>query len=165
MGAVDTLAPTSFDPARYVKDFESAWNRKDPDAFLQHYAENVEFQDPAAPKLQRGKEAARTSLRGWFEAFSEMQIRLTQNVVNDRNVALLYECNGRHTGELEIGPGERIPPTNKSARVQVAEFTTLGPDGKVVKTIALMDSAKLLQQLGVMPTPGAGQAVGRQPVR
>lgn len=146
-----------FDPVRYSKDLESAWNLKNPDLFVPHHAENVELQDPMAPGVRRGKDAVRERLRAWSEAFSELDVRLLQSVVQDRNVALLYECTGRHTGELEIGPGERIPPTNKRAAIQFAEFITLGAEGKIVKATLMLDSGKLLQQLGVLPAPGSPQ--------
>jgi len=153
-----------FDAQRYVKDFETAWNRNDPEALLQHFAENVEFQDPLSPTPRRGREAARENMRAWFGAFTEMEIRLVESVVSDDRAALLYQCTARHTGELQIAPGERIPATNKRATVDLAEFDALDAQGRIVRTRAMFDSGRLMQQLGLMPAAGSTQQPpGRKP--
>jgi ketosteroid isomerase-like protein len=150
------VTPT-FDPTRYVKDFETAWNAKDLDGAVKHHADEVELQDPLTGQTMRGKDKARENARGWFDAFSEMEMRLLQSAVQERQAAVLYECKGRHTGDLQIGGGETIPATNKRVTVLVSEFLTLGSDGKVTKDLVLLDSGKMLQQLGVIPAPGAAQ--------
>lgn len=148
----------TFDANRYVKEFESAWNTKDPEPLMKWSAPDVEFQDPRSDRTTRGQSAIRESSKQWFDAFSEMKIELKQSTVSGNNVALLYRCAGRHTGELEMAPGERVPATNKPAVVDVAEFITLNNEGKIVRDVAIMDSAKLLMQLGLMPgTQAAGQ--------
>lgn len=162
-GAVSKVA-TSFDANRYVKDFERAWNAKDPSINLANYADNVELRDPISSEPLRGKEKAMENTKAWFEAFSEMEIRLKESVVQGSKAALLYECTGRHTGDFHLAPGETIPATNKRASVEVTEFVTLDAQGKVTKDVVLMDSGKLLTQLGIIPQPGATQAGGKRTV-
>lgn len=158
------VASTRFDATQFVSDFQQAWNAKDPQAFVsKYYAGNVEFTDPSG-QPKRGADALRSTLEAWFSAFSEMSIKATQTIQSGEEVAILQRCKGRHTGELQIMPGERIPATNKTAEVDVAEFVRLDAQGKIVRDVAIMDSAQLLMQLGVLP--GAAQdAASRRTVQ
>ena len=147
---------TRFDPQTYVNDLQKSWNQKDAQGFItKHYDANVEFTDPSG-KPQRGTGPLRTTLDAWFGAFSEMKIQLVETVQTGNNVAMIQRCSGRHTGDFEVSPGEKIPATNKTATVDVADFVRINDQGKVVHEIVVLDTGRLLMQLGVMP--GAGQA-------
>lgn len=39
-------------------------------------------------------------------------------------VALRIEGHARHTGALELAPGSRLPATNRTFRMEIAEFLT-----------------------------------------
>jgi ketosteroid isomerase-like protein len=149
------MTANPFDTKSFVADFERAWNAKDPQVVIsKYYDANVEFTDPTG-KVERGTSALAKNLSGWFGAFSEMKISLTQSVQNGNDIALVQQCKGRHTGELEVAPGERVPATNKTAVVDVAEFIRLNNEGKIVRDLNIFDSARLLMQLGLLP--GASQ--------
>jgi len=153
---------TRFDAKEYVRDLERAWNDKNADAFIQkHYDANVEFTD-ANGKPQRGQQAFRSTLDAWFKAFSEMKIDVTQAVQNGNDVAILQRCKGRNTGELAMIPGEApLPATNKTGEVAVAGFLRLNDQGKIVRDVAILDTASLLTQLGHMPGPGQAKVTGK----
>lgn len=144
-----------FDPQAYVNDLQATWNKKDGQGFIsKHYDANVEFTDPSG-KPQRGAGALRATIDAWFGAFSEMKIQLVETVQSGNNVAMIQRCTGRHTGDFEVAPGEKIPATNKTATVDVADFVRINDQGKVVHEIVVLDTGRLLMQLGVMP--GGGQ--------
>lgn len=155
------MQTSRFDAKQFVTDFERAWNEKDAQTMItKYYDSNVEFTDPSG-KPQRGADALRKSTEGWFGAFSEMKITVKQIVQNGNDVAILQHCRGRNTGELEVSPGERIPATNKTAEVEVAEFIRLNDQGKIVRDVAILDTAQLLMQLGVLPGPDQKATTGR----
>lgn len=154
--------PTSrFDPKQYVMDFERAWADRDMAPMIQKYYDaNVEFNDPTG-KPQRGTDALKQVAESWFNAFSEMTITLTQSVQSGNEHALLQRFRGRHTGELEMAPGERIPATNKPAEIEVAEFIRVNDAGKIVRDAVVLDTGQLLMQLGLLPSPGQQATMGR----
>jgi hypothetical protein len=148
---------TRFDAERYVSDLERAWNDKDTSGFVsKYYDNNVEFTDPNG-KPQRGATALRGIMDSWVGAFGEMKIKITRTIQNGNDVAILQSFTGRHTGEFEIAPGERVPATNKTATVDVAEFVKVNDQGKIVHDVTILDNARLLMQLGLLPGPGQPQ--------
>lgn len=161
---IPVIGMASFDPSRYMKDFETAWNAKDPQLAVQAYADNVEFYDPLTGQAVRGKEKGAENARTWFAAFSEMSFRVRSSVVQGNQVAILYDATGRHTGDFQIAPGESIPATNKTATVPMSEFLTLDANGKITRDVVVMDSGKLLMGLGIIPQPGAAQPAGKRMV-
>lgn len=151
-----------FDGRQFIKDFEVAWNKKDASSVITKYYEpNVEYSDPSTGKLQRGTDALRKTTDAWFNAFSEMRLEVTQLIQSGNDIAILQHCKGRNTGELEMSPGERLPATNKTVEIDVAEFVKINEQGKVVRDVVIMDSALLMMQLGHMPAPGQAQVTGR----
>ena len=141
-----------------MTDFERAFNEKDIESVLHYYDPNVEIPDPTNPgKTVRGLDTFRQFLQSWADGFSETKLEATQIVQNGKDVAILQRCRGRHTGEFEITPGERVAATNKTVDFEVAEFVKLNEQGKIVRDVGIMDQALLMRQLGLMPTPGAKQ--------
>ena len=94
----------------------------------------------------------------WSGAFSEMDIQVRDVVESGNNVAILFEAKGRHTGEIELAPGETVPATNKVVKMDVAEFLTIDRNGKIARDHTIFDMAGMMTQLGLLPSPqGATQ--------
>lgn len=142
---------TTFDARAFVKDFVNAIDRKDPESVLHYYADNVELTDPTTPQPLRGKDGIRKNLEQWGSAMSETSVEIKEALTSGNKAVVLFEARGRHTGELELGPGERIPATNKPVRLEMANFLTLDNQGKVTKDHTIFDAASLMMQLGLMP--------------
>jgi predicted ester cyclase len=64
---------------------------------------------------------------------------------------ILGTWSGTHQGELM-----RIPPTGKSVSFGVIDTVRIA-GGKLVEHWGQMDNFRLMQQLGVIPAPGAGE--------
>lgn len=142
---------TTFDARSFVKDLVNALNKKDPESILRHYADDCELTDPTTQQPLRGKEGVRKNVTQWANAMSELEIDVKESVTAGNKAVLLFEGRGRHTGELEMGPGEKIPATNKPLRLEVANFLTLDSSGKITKDHSIFDVASMMMQLGLLP--------------
>lgn len=142
---------TPFDARKFVDDFTSSMNAKDPQKLLAHYADNAELWDSTTPKPVRGKEAISKNFEKWSTAFSEIHLTVRDVVQSGDKVALYAEAKGRNTGELELGPGERVPATNKTVTMPIAEFLTISPQGKITKDHTIFDAMGMMVQLGLAP--------------
>lgn len=152
------MASPQFDPQKYVSDFERAFNEKNVESVLHYFDPNVEMADPSGSgKMIRGLDTFRQFMQSWAEGFSDTKLEVKQVVQSGKDVAILQRCRGRHTGEFEVAPGERIAPTNKTIDFDVAEFVTLNDQGKIVRDVGIMDQALLMRQLGLMPSTTTGQ--------
>lgn len=139
-----------FDAKAFMNDFVRAANTRSPEPLMRHYAENAEISDPSTPKPLRGKAGIRENLEHWSSAFSEFDFKVRDVVQSGNKVALLYDAKVRHTGALEIAPGETIGPTDRTVRMEVSEFLTISDDGKITKDLTIFDQASMLSQLGLM---------------
>jgi steroid delta-isomerase-like uncharacterized protein len=156
---------TTFDARKFVDDFVASNNSKNPEKLLAHYADDAELSDPTMPRPMRGKDAIRANFEKWSTAFSEITFTVRDLVQSGDKVALYAEAKGRNTGELELGPGERIPPTNKMVTMPIAEFLTISPQGKITKDHTVFDSLGMMVQLGLAPGPqAAGKPTGSSKV-
>lgn len=142
---------TTFDARAFVKDYVNSINTKDPNSVLHYYADNVELTDPTTPQPVRGKEGVRKNVEQWSSAMSEMKVDIKETITSGNKTVVLFEAHGRHTGELEIAPGEKIPATNKSVRLEVANFLTFDNSGKITKDHSIFDVASMMMQLGLLP--------------
>lgn len=153
------MAPPRFDMAQFVSDFERAFNERSYDKVLKHYDPNVEFAIDSSGKTQRGVDAFRKLWETWADGFSETRLEVMQGVQDGADVAILQRCRARHTGDgFELTPGERLPATNRSVNLVVADFLRLDEQGRIVRDFPIMDVADLMRQLGVLPpaSPDAG---------
>lgn len=154
---------THFDAQRFVNDFVQSMNAKDPTRLLEHYAEDAELWDPTMPQPVRGKESIRENFEKWSSGFSDIEFNVKDLIQSGDKVAIYFEGKARHTGELELGPGERAPATNKVLKMNLGEFLTVSPQGKITKDHTLFDAMTMMVQLGLAPGPQqAGATKTRQ---
>lgn len=144
---------STFDARGFVKDFEQSLNAKDAGRLLRHYAENAEVQDPSTPRPVRGKKAIEENFLHWSTAFSDLHftVKDVYRSESGSKVAILLEGNARNTGPLQVAPGESAPATNRTVRLEIAEFLTIAGDGKVTKDETIFDMGSMMTQLGLMP--------------
>jgi steroid delta-isomerase-like uncharacterized protein len=126
-----------------------AWDRHDPEAFVDLFADEFVWQDAAMPEPIRTKDEARAFMRGWFEAFPDMKLRKLRRVVGDDTLAAELEFTGTNTGPLALG-GMSLPSTGRAVVGRGTYFVTV-KDGKVVQFNSYPDVAGLMAQLGLLP--------------
>ncbi len=103
--------------------------------------------DPASPGL-RGLEGMRQFVAAYRGAFPDLVITVEDVIVEGDRAAYRWTGRGTQLGEL-LG----IPPTGKQATVSGINIARFAGD-KIVEEWSNWDQLGLLQQLGVVPTPG-----------
>jgi steroid delta-isomerase-like uncharacterized protein len=133
----------------------AAWNAHDVDGSLALYADDVVWQDLGSPQAMQGKEAARQYIQGWFTAFPDMKITVTNRVITEDQLAGELEFTGTNSGPLQLGPGmPPIPATGRTVNGKGTYFVRF-KNGKVAEVHTYPDAAGMMMQLGLMPMPGS----------
>lgn len=120
----------------------------------QHNLANVdEFVAPTAighspTGTMQGIAEYRQFLAGYFTAFPDLHFTLNEVLVEGDTSVVHWAASGTHQGHLA-----GIPPTGKPATnsgVTIDHWT----NGKVQEEWIFFDNLSVMQQLGVIPTPG-----------
>lgn len=102
----------------------------------------------APPGSNRGPESMRQLIRMLRTAFPDLHFTIEELVAEGDTVAGRVIMSGTHQGTFQ-----GIPPTGRSFRQAQMHFVRFR-DGKAVEHRAVRDDMGLMQQLGVIPTPG-----------
>jgi steroid delta-isomerase-like uncharacterized protein len=100
------------------------------------------------PGLSSGATGLRQDFEGFFSAFPDMQVTIDDLVAEGDKVAARYSWTGTHQGVFND-----IPATGKQVIVTGLDLWRLR-EGKCIEHWNQEDNLGLLQQLGVIPTPG-----------
>lgn len=108
-----------------------------------------DFVDHGRPFLPPGRQALRAFYEGMSQAIADFRITVEDMVAEGDRVVVRAVATGRHVGEL-MG----IPATGRQFTLHVIDINRI-VDGRIVERWAVQDDLGLLQQLGVIPAPGA----------
>jgi predicted ester cyclase len=81
--------------------------------------------------------------------FPDLHVTIEEVIEKDDLVATRTTITGTNTGEL-MG----LPATGRSVRVVAVDMARLSPGGRAAERWGGLDMYALLQQLGVIPSPG-----------
>jgi predicted ester cyclase len=104
--------------------------------------------DPGTPELPPGPEGFKLLVSGYRAAFPDLKVTLDDVIVEGDKVAGRWTASGANTGPL-MG----MPPTGKQATISGISILTFA-GGQVAEQRTNWDTLGMLQQLGVIPTPG-----------
>jgi steroid delta-isomerase-like uncharacterized protein len=93
-----------------------------------------------------GRDAIQAATQAYFDAFSDMRLEVVSLHVEGNTVFQEWRSSGTHDGEM-LG----IPATGRRAETTGAAIDEFGDDGLVHRSALYWDSAKLLQDIGVLP--------------
>jgi steroid delta-isomerase-like uncharacterized protein len=142
------------DNLKHDEEEIAAWNAHDVDRALAVFPDEVVWHDVSSPQPFPGKDAIRQYLQGWFSAFPDIKITVTNRVVTEDYVAAELDFLGTNTGALQLAPGASIPATGKTVHGKGTYFVHF-KDGKPVEVRSYPDLAGMMMQLGLMPMPGS----------
>jgi len=130
--------------------FDEVTNKGKLNVADQLFAVDYVHHDPANPDPHGvvGVEDVKRHLKELMDAFPDVQFAVDAVVAEGDDVAVRWTATLTHTGDY-FG----IPPTNRSA-VITGMNTWRITDGMAVEGWVSRDDLGLLQQLGVIPTPG-----------
>jgi predicted ester cyclase len=128
--------------------FEEGINQNKPEVFDELIAPNyVNYNFPApAP----GLEGFKMVIGMFLSAFPDMQVTLEDELADGDKVITRGYFAGTHQGDFQ-----GIPPTGKQVKVKYIDIWRV-ENGKLVENWVQMDQVGMMQQLGVIPTPGQG---------
>ena len=103
------------------------------------------------PGIQPGREGVKAFSTIFRSAFPDLKVTIDDDIAEGDKVVIRSIWSGTHKGEL-MG----IPPTGKSVSFGVVDTVRIA-GGKLVEHWGQMDNMGMMQQLGVIPAPGADE--------
>lgn len=121
----------------------------DLDAIYQYIADDYVFHRTPLPDAA-GKEANRKGDEAMLTAFTNNRMTIHEIIVEGDTAAMHYTWQAVHTG---VSPSLGIPPTGKEVKLSGCMIYHWKGD-KIVEQWDYTDMLGLMQQLGLIPTPG-----------
>ena len=132
-----------------VRNFvEEVWNKSNLDAVETYFAADFVDHNPARPGSPSGAEGAKQVFKMFKAAFPDLHFTIEDIMAEGDKVVWRWSSVGTNTGSL-MG----MPATNKQAKVTGIEIYRV-VTGKIAERWGNFDQLGMLQQLGVIPTPG-----------
>jgi steroid delta-isomerase-like uncharacterized protein len=130
-----------------ARSLEALFNEKRVDDADEFYAADYVDHSPF-PGQPPGLEGAKKKWSMYIAAIPDLRATVEDMVAEREEVAVRWTVEGTHRGEL-LG----IPPTGRHARITGISIYRL-TEGKIAEQFERWDRLDLMQQLGVIPTPG-----------
>lgn len=131
---------------QWIRAEHEAWAARDVERILTCYADDCHYEDLAAGKHCRGKDAIRAFLEEGFAGVPDFRVELSSCFGIDGRVCCEGVMKGTHTGSIVGMP----PPTGKAFAVRYAHVCELR-DGKALRVTDYYDMVSVLRQLGLLP--------------
>ncbi|MEO8285069.1 MAG: ester cyclase [Chloroflexota bacterium] len=128
---------------------EGGWNGGNLNLIDEMYTPDFMIHDPSAPNFQGGTEAFKGFIGGFRTALPDIHFTIEDMIATGDIV--VWRWTARATS---LGPLMGIPPTGKRATVTGIVISRFDENGKWAEDYINWDTLGLLQQIGVVPTPG-----------
>ncbi len=132
-----------------VRRFRNALDAGDFDEAMAVFAPNAVVHSAGVPNPLTLEEFAQFG-RVMLSAFSGTSSTVEDVIAEGDKVVTRITFRGTHTGDM-MG----IPPTGRSVTVDETIIDQFA-DGRIVESWRLFDQMAMMQQLGLIPTPGSG---------
>jgi steroid delta-isomerase-like uncharacterized protein len=133
-------------PTEVIRElFEEVLNRRDPDALVRYWAEDIVEEFPVAGTL-RGRDRVRAYFAETFAALPDFRIE-AQRIVGERDTVFV---KWRVTGTFSGAPWMGIEPTGSRIELDGMDCFTFR-DGVAVHNHIIYDSASFARQIGMLP--------------
>jgi len=127
--------------------FEEVWNKGNLDAIDEIYAPDI-VNHTLPPGIPQGIEGNKMFTKMYLTAFPDTKMTIDLQIAEGDKVVTRWHAQGTHKGEL-MG----IPATGKQATVTGIVIDRIA-GGRIVESWGEFDQMGMMQQLGVVPTPG-----------
>jgi steroid delta-isomerase-like uncharacterized protein len=133
------------DLALYAKTINEAWNSHDIERVLSFYSNDYIADDVSQASLLRGHQGVREMLEIYWRAFPDLQIAVTDMVIDGSRLATAWVAAGTHQGTIM-----NIPPTGHKVQVRGVSIIDV-EDGLIVRGQYIWDLAGMLRHMGLLP--------------
>jgi len=137
--------------ALFTQFREEFWNRGNVNVVDEFMAPEFVSHEEAVPGVLLDREGLKGRGSMMHSAFPDLKAKVEDMIAEGDKVVVRSTWSGTHKGDL-MG----IPPTGKVVSVGVIDIVRVA-GGKIVEHWGEMDSMRMMQQLGVIPAPGADQ--------
>ena len=128
--------------------FEEVCNGRKLDVANELFSTNHTYSDPSIPGVGPGPEGQKQVVSTYQTAFPDAHWAVEDQIAEGDKVVTRWTATGTHQRELQ-----GIPPTGKHVTVPGIWVHRL-VGGKIVESWNVWDTLGMLQQLGVVPSPG-----------
>jgi steroid delta-isomerase-like uncharacterized protein len=122
-----------------------AWNSHDMENVLRFYSSHYVGEDVGQAFLLRGHEGVRAMLENYWQAFPDLEFTVTDTVIQDSRMAIVWMAEGTHQGTIMS-----IPQTGHRVKVSGVSIIDV-EDGLVVRGQYIWDLAGMLRHMGLLP--------------
>ena len=130
---------------------EEMFNKGNLDAADELLAPDFVDHDPAMPEDVRGPEGFKEYVGAFRSAFSDLHIRIEDQIAEGDKVVQRWTGTGTHDGD-SMG----IAPTGNRVEISGMEISRIS-GGKVAEVWEGYDAMGLMQQMGAIPAPDAAE--------
>ena len=132
--------------------FDEFWDHRDLALAPEIFAADFVFHAPIVPDGIRGAEAYRRSVvEPLLAAFPDLQLVSGEAICQGDRVAMQFTMSGTHQGTFA-----GVPPTGKRFTVPGVVVGRVVA-GRIAELRGVFDGLGMMQQLGVLSAPAAGQ--------
>jgi len=133
------------DLATFAESINEAWNSHDIEKVLGFYSSQYIAEDVGQAFLLRGHEGIRVMLENYWQAFPDLEFTVTDTVVEDSRVVIVWMAEGTHEGTIM-----NIPPTGRRVGVKGVSIIDV-ENGLVVRGQYIWDLAGMLRHMRLLP--------------
>ncbi|WP_049907621.1 ester cyclase [Haloferax elongans] len=127
---------------------DEIWGDGNLDIIEGYVADDYVEHNAASPQTIHGPEGYKENVQIVRSAFPDLEVTTEDVIAEDDKVVTRYTLRGTHEGEL-MG----IEPTGKTIEVQGISIGRF-EDETVVEGWSVIDMMSMMQQLGIVETPG-----------
>ena len=135
----------TMNPAAFADVITQAWNSHEIENVIRFYSPEYVAEDVGQAFLLRGHDGARAMLENYWQAFPDLEFTVTDTVIQDSRVAILWMAQGTHQGTIL-----NIPRTGHRVVVRGVSIVDL-EDGLVIRGQYIWDLAGMLRHMGLLP--------------
>ena len=131
---------TESENEKIVKEIFEAYNRRDIDFIINHFANDLTFVQPSGETI--GKDELPQAYSMLFDVFQDGKWSIPRVISKGNVVAVEILVEGTHTGEF-LG----IPATGKKIDVHAVWFIDFNEEGKIERVIDYWNERRFIAQV------------------
>ncbi len=129
--------------AAVAEKWIAAWNSHNPDKMLSLFTDDIFYEDVAFGEGSHGSGELRKFVASEFEAVPDLELKLLRASVHNGHGTIEWAFSGTDKG---------IYKTGKKFSVRGVSVIDMR-DGKISRNLDFYDSATIMRQVGLLPTP------------
>lgn len=133
--------------------YEEVWNKRKLDLVSEIISPSHALQAPNVVGSAMGPEAYKRQFALFLAGYSDLHWAIEDLIAEDDKVVACWTITGTHRGEF-MG----VPPTNKKVSVEGITIHHI-TNGKIMDSYSNWDALGMMQQLGVVPSPGKSKSL------